>query len=183
MSASIRATQAMTPARTAAIFFDSAPSTLRKADSGPGQGRRSDQVVNRLRLQEIEASGQIRPEGELAGQSRPGALTDRQPDDFLENDRAPVKMQFDDVLSGIGTGRLEKEKKALVKRPAVSGIRDRAQDGASRFAFPLRLVRTKKRPGDFEGGRAAQPDDADSARTRRSRNRDDRLGQGQVIHG
>jgi hypothetical protein len=77
-------------------------------------------------LKEIDPSVQERPEGELPGQGRPGSPPDGQPDDFLQDDRASVKVKLGDVLSREGAGRPKMEKESFVEGPAVGRIDDLA---------------------------------------------------------
>ena len=118
----------------------------------PGQRRiRTDQIVDRFRLENVDPPGEIRPEREFAGQGRPGALPDRQPDDFLEEDGAPVQVELDDVFAGVRSGPLEIKKKAFVERPAVAGIDDRTENGPARDDFGRRRLSAGKGSGRFPG--------------------------------
>ena len=147
---------------------------LTRRDPGLGQRDRPDQVVDGLGLEDVQAAVQIGPEGEFPwpGQPRPCPCPD--PEDGLEDGRAAVGAQLDDVLPRIGPGRLEIGQEGFVERPPTLGIADRPENRPPHRKRSLDpALRLEDPPGHGERPLAADPDDPQPADPRRRRDRDD----------
>ncbi len=102
---------------------------LAGGDPGLGQGDRPDEVVDRLGLDDIQAPVEVGPQGEFSRPGQPGPGTRPEIEDGLEDGRAAVDAQLDDVLPGIGPGRLEIGQESLVEARPAPRIPDRPEHG------------------------------------------------------
>ena len=68
---------------------------------------RVDEIGDRLRLHEIDPAVEVRAQRELAGLGEPRARAHRELDDALEQHRAAVPADLDDVVARVGMRRLE----------------------------------------------------------------------------
>ncbi len=151
-----------------------AAAELAGRDAGLGQGDGADEVVDGLRLDHIQAAVEVGPQGELAGPGQAGPGARPQEQDGLENGRAAVNADLDDVLARVRPGGFEIGQEGFVEGRAAVGIANGAEDwppDRERLARPL-LGRDDP-PGHPERLAPADADDAQAAEARRRGHGDD----------
>ena len=70
---------------------------------------RLDQVADRFCLRQINAAIEKRAHGELARLGQSGTLGERNLHDVAQDDRRPVRRDFDNVIGGVGVWFLRKK--------------------------------------------------------------------------
>ena len=130
-----------------------------------------DQIVDGLRLEQVDAAVRPGSTRELPGLRLPAPRTEQRVEHERRCDRPPVSRELDDVLSGVGVRRDEAGDESLVE--GLSGVRiperDESRDPRGRIPVVLR----KKCSDDLERARPAHADDGDRAGARAGRAGDD----------
>ena len=132
-------------------------------------GRAVDQVRDRFRLHEVDASVDERALGKLARVGPPRAEFEHPRKHEVKHHRAAMTLQFEDVLPGEGTRSREEEGDTAVQSGAV-GIAEIAELGLSRCELPANDLLSDRR-----GRRSGHAYDADAAASGRRGNRRDGL--------
>ena len=135
-----------------------------------GLGGRLDDVRDRLGLCEIELVVEERPPGELARLGETGAELEAAPQEHLQDHRAAVALELEDVLGGVRVRRGKVEGDAIVDRRA----RRIAEARARRMTWFGQQPEQLRREG-LEA-RAGHADHADARAPRRGGDRGDRVG-------
>ena len=79
---------------------------------------RVHQIRHGLRLYQVQSSMQVRAKREFTGLGEPRAGGHREPDETLQDGRAAVRAELDDVLAGVGVRRGEPRGHHVIDRLA-----------------------------------------------------------------
>ena len=148
--------------------------------TGGAQVAGRDQVGDRLGLRQVQPVVEEGPLAELARPRHPRAEVATARHQLLQHDGAAVRLQLHHVLAGEAGGCGEVQREAIVDGAAI-GIHEGDVVGV-----PRRKGARGDRFADGHAARAGQAHDADTARARRRRDRDDRVGgvrAGGGVHG
>ena len=143
--------------------------SLERAHGRAGRLARAgvDQVRDRLRLRQVQLVVEEGALRELARQGAPRAQLHHPGDQRLEDQRAAVAMQLEDVLAGVGVRAGEEERQAGIDR-LLRGIEESGEDGAAG-----RRQLAEQDRGDLGCPRTRDADDPDPAPARRGGRRHD----------
>jgi hypothetical protein len=128
-----------------------------------GGGFRRNQVIDRLRLQQVHPAIQERAPGELAGLGGARAPAHQRIGNVINDRLAAMHMQFGRVLAGIGGGGWQEQRDRAIQNTVVLRVAEGPQRGATRLGH---MVVGK---GNQDGARASagNANDGDGSATRR----------------
>src|SRR5579872_6699115 len=106
-------------------------------DLGLEKRLRLDQIADRLRLREIDASMQKAAHGELAGFSHARSARQSLLHQILENDGRSVRRNLDHVLSCVRVGLLEESGDHFVDTLAAADVNQLTENGAAGLERPV----------------------------------------------
>ena len=137
---------------------------------------RAHDLHDRLRLREVEASGEERPLRELAALREPRARGEHEREHAAHDDAAAVARELDDILARIGVRRAHDEREHLVDGRAVR-CDDMTVEHALRACVrePLARDRTEHPVRDRERARTADAQHADARFPGRRRDGSNRI--------
>ena len=135
--------------------------------------RRSNQIGDRLCLDEIPLAVEKRPQSELSRLGQPRASADRAANDRLEHDRTAVRADLHDVLACVGAWSGKIGRDDLVQRVARSLLAGSANVGERRAPCLEGPAPIENQIGDLVGRGSADPNHSDAASARRRRDGDD----------
>ena len=145
---------------------------------------RVDQIGDRFRLHEIDASVKKRAQRELTRRRQPRACAQRGGDDAFEQNRTAVRGDLDDVFAGVGMRRAERTSRPPDRSPArsarLASLRRSATSVRSRTCVQRRVgarcsgfAAGQQPRGDRLRVRAADANHAEAGAAGRRGDRDD----------